>query len=129
MMMMQREKGLAVASLVFALCVASAASAQKGYSARVGIEPWHSERTLAPRSSFSRDTADSPPTSDASAEKYPLIGALIGAGVGFTAAFVVTHQAHVADHSEDALAYVAFVPFGAATGFVIGLVAYLVRRH
>src|ERR1700675_940722 len=105
MMMMQRDKGLAVASLAFALCVASPASAQTAYSPRVGIEPRHSERTLTSRSGFSRNAADALKTVDARAVNYPLIGALIGAGVGLTAAFIATHQAHVKDHSEDGLVY------------------------
>jgi hypothetical protein len=129
MMIMHREKGLAVASMVFALCVTSTASAQQRYSHRVGIEPRHSERTLTPRSGFSREAADSLPTVDAGAVTYPLIGAFIGAAVGFTAAFIGTHQRHIKDHSEDGIVYQILIPLGAATGLIAGCVAYVVRRN
>jgi hypothetical protein len=146
-MKMQRDKGLAVASLAFALCATSTASAQKDSSTRVGIEPRHSDsarkdsshrvgieprqsgRALDPRAGISRSAADSLPTPSANGWKYPFYGALIGAGVGFTAAFIVTHQAHVKDHSEDALAYMAAIPLGTVTGFVGGFVVYAMRRH
>ena len=127
--MMQRDKGLAVASMVFALCVTSTASAQQSYSHRVGIGPRHSERTLTRRSGFSRNAVDSLPTVDRGAVTYPLIGAFIGAAVGFTAAFIGTHQRHIKDHSEDGLVYQILVPFGAATGLIAGCVVYVVRRN
>jgi hypothetical protein len=126
-MMMQRGKGLSVASWVFALCLTSPAGAQASYSSRVGIEPRHSERALTPRSDFSRDAADSLPT--AASWQYPLIGALAGAGVGLTAAFIATHQRHIKDHSEDGFVYMTMVPFGAVTGLLSGCIVYLVRRH
>src|ERR1700675_2431774 len=100
-MIMHREKGLAVASMVVALCVTSTASAQQSDSHRVGIEPRHTERTLTPRSGLSRNAPDSVRTFDKGAVTYPLLGALIGAGVGLTAAYIGTHQRHVTDHSED----------------------------
>jgi hypothetical protein len=128
-MMMQRDKTLAVASLVFALCVTNTASAQQSYSHRVGIEPRHSERTLTPRSGLSRNAADTLPTVDKRAATYPLYGALIGAGVGFTVAFIGTHQAHIKDHSEDGLVYQLLIPFGAGAGLIAGCVVYLVRRN
>jgi hypothetical protein len=147
MMKMQRDKGLAVASLAFVLCATRTASAQKDSSNRVGIEPRHSDsaqkdsshrvgieprhsgRTLDPRFGISRTAADSLPAYSANGWKYPFYGALIGAGVGFTAAFIVTHQAHVKDHSEDALAYMVAIPFGTVAGFVAGFVLYAMRGH
>jgi hypothetical protein len=146
-MKMQRDKGLAVASLAFALCATSTASAQKGDSARVGIErrhsdsaqkdsshrvgtaPRRSERALDPRSDVSPSAADSLPTPSANGIMYPLYGALIGAAVGFTAAFIETHQKHVTDHSEDGFVYGVGLEFGAVTGFVAGFVVYAMRRH
>ncbi len=128
-MMMQRNKALAVASLALALGVTNTAIAQNGYSPRVGIEPRHSERALNPRSGFSRNAVDSLPTVDRGAVTYPLIGAFIGAAVGFTAAFIGTHQRHIKDHSEDGLVYQILVPFGAATGLIAGCVVYVVRRN
>jgi hypothetical protein len=129
LMMMQRDKGLAVASFAFALCATSTASAQKGDSSRAGIEPRHSERALNPRSGLSRAAADSLPTSSSSGWKYPLYGTLIGAGVGFSAAFIATHQRHVKDHSEDGLVYEFLTSFGAVAGFVGGFVLYAMRGH
>lgn len=129
MMMMQRDKTLAVASMVFALCVTSTASAQPSYSHRVGIEPRHSERTLTPRSGFSRNAADSVRTVDKGALTYPLFGALIGAGVGLTAAFIGTHQAHVKDHSEDGFVYQILVEFGAVAGLLGGIGVYVARHR
>jgi hypothetical protein len=128
-MIMQRDRGLAVASLVLGLCATSTVSAQQSYSHRVGIEPRHSEHTLTPRSGLSREAADSVPTVDARAATYPLYGALIGAGVGFTVAFIGTHQAHIKDHSEDGLVYQILIPFGAGVGLIAGCVVYLVRRN
>jgi len=128
-MMMQRNKGLAVASMVFALCVTSTASAQQSYSHRVGIGPRHSERTLTRRSGFSRNGADSVRTVDKGAVTYPLYGALIGAGVGFTAAFIGTHQRHVKDHSEDGFVYQILVEFGAVAGLLGGIGVYVARRR
>jgi hypothetical protein len=60
---------------------------------------------------------------------YPLYGALIGAGVGFTAAFISTHQRHIKDHSEDGFVYGVGLEFGAVAGFVGGFVVYAMRRH
>lgn len=129
MMMTQRDKRLAVASLAFALCATNTAGAQKDSSHRVGIEPRHSERAFNPRSGFSRSVADSLPTRSANGWKYPLYGALIGAGVGFTAAFIETHQRHVKDHSEDAFVYEVGLSFGAVAGFIAGFVVYAMRAH
>ena len=128
-MMMQRDKTLAVASTVFALCVTSIAGAQQSNSRRVGIEPRHSEHTLTVRPADSRNAADSVRTVDARAATYPLIGAVIGAGVGLTAAFIATHQAHVKDHSEDGFVYQILGSFGAVAGLIGGCVVYLVRRN
>jgi len=128
-MMMQRDKRLAIVWLAFALCATSTASAQKRDSSRVGIEPRHSERALDPRAGFSRTAADSLPTKSANGWKYPLYGALIGAGVGLTAAYIETHQRKVFDHSEDALVYEAGISFGAVAGFVGGFVLYAMRGH
>ena len=125
--MMQRDKKLAVASLVFALCATSTASAQKGDSSRVGIEPPHSEPAPKPRSDVSRTAADSLPSYSENAWKYPFYGALIGAGVGFTAAFFETHQRHILDHSEDGFVFAVFIPLGAVVGFVGGFVLYAMR--
>jgi hypothetical protein len=127
-MKMQRDKGLAVASLAFALC-ASTASAQRGDSSRVGIEPPRSERALNPRVGFSRTAADSLPSYSENGWKYPFYGALIGAGVGFTAALIETHQRHVMDHSEDGFVYEVGILFGAVTGFVAGFVVNAMRRR
>ncbi len=60
---------------------------------------------------------------------YPLYGILIGAGVGFTAALIDTHQPHVKDHSEDGFVYMVGTSFGAVTGFVAGFVVYAMRGH
>ena len=125
--MMQRDKRLAVASIAFALCATSTASAQKGDLPRAGIEPPHSERALNPRSGLSRTAADSLTTNSASGWKYPLYGALIGAGVGLTAAYIETHKRQVFDHSEDALVYMFGTSLGAVVGFVGGFVVYLMR--
>ena len=146
-MRMQRDKGLAVASLAFALCATSTASAQKDSSNRVGIEPRHSDSVrkdsshrvgietrhsdsaINPRSGISRSAADSLPSQSTSGWKYPFYGVLIGAAVGFTAAFIETHQRHVKDHSEDGLVYTVGISFGAVTGFVAGFVLYAMRGH
>ena len=128
-MMMQRDRMLAVASMVFALCVTSTASAQQSYSHRVGIEPRHSERTLTPRSGFSRNAPDSVRTVDKGALTYPLYGVLIGAGVGLTAAFIGTHQAHVKDHSEDGFVYQILVELGAVAGLLAGIGVYVARHR
>jgi hypothetical protein len=128
-MMLQRDKGLALASLAFALCATSTASAQTGDSSRAGIEPAHSERALNPRSGFSRTAADSLPTTSANGWKYPFYGALIGAGVGLTAAYIETHQRRVFDHSEDGLVYEVGISFGAVAGFIGGFVLYAMRGH
>ena len=126
---MQRDKRLAVASMAFALCATSTASAQNVDSSRVGIERRHSERALDPRPGFSRTAADSLPTKSANGWKYPLYGALIGAGVGLTAAYIETHKRQVFDHSEDALVYVFGTSLGAVVGFVGGFVVYAMRAH
>jgi hypothetical protein len=128
-MMMPRDKTPAVAAMIFALCATSAASAQQSDSHRVGIEPRHSERTLAPRAEFSRNAADSVRPADKGALTYPLYGALIGAGVGFTAAFIGTHQAHVKDHSEDGFVYQILIEFGAAAGLLTGIGVYVARHR
>ena len=127
--MMQRDKRIAVASLAFALCATSTASAQKGDSSRAGIEPRHSERAFNPRSGLSRTAGDSLPSNSGSGWKYPLYGALIGAGVGLTAAYIETHERHVTDHSEDGFVYGVLIPFGAVVGFVGGFVVYAMRGH
>jgi hypothetical protein len=138
-MMMPRDRTLAVASVIFALCVTSTASGQQSDSHRVGIQPprgattldatRHSERTLAPRAGFSRNAADSVRPADKGALTYPLYGALIGAGVGFTAAFIGTHQAHVKDHSEDGFVYQILIEFGAAAGLLTGIGVYVARHR
>jgi hypothetical protein len=125
--MMQRDKRLAVASIAFALCATSTASAQKGDSSRVGIEPPHSEPAPNPRSGLARAAADTLPSYSENGWKYPFYGALIGAGVGFTAAFIETHQRHIKDHSEDGLVFAGLIPFGAVVGFVGGFVLYAMR--
>ena len=129
LMMMQRDKGLALASLAFALCATSTGRAQTGDSSRAGIEARDSERALNPRSGLSRTAGHSLSTNSANAWKYPFYGALIGAGVGFTAAFIATHQRHVKDHSEDGLVYEVGISFGAVAGFVGGFVLYAMRGH
>lgn len=125
--MMQRAKGLAIAFCVFALCWTSVANAQTSFSSRIGIETRHSERSLTPRSGFSLGAADSLPT--AASWQYPLLGALAGAGVGLTAAFIATHQRHVKNHSEDELVYTSMVSLGAVAGLLTGCVVYVVRRN
>ena len=129
-LMMRQDKVLPTASLVFALCLTSTASAQGGYSPRVGIEAPHSERSLTPRPAFSREAADTLPTS--AAWEYPVVGALVGAGVGLTTAYIATHQRHVTDHSEDGLLYTYLFSFGAVVGLIGGMVVYTVayvRSH
>jgi len=124
---MQRHKGLAVALLTFALCATSTAGGQKGDSSRVGIEPPHSGRALNPHSGLARTAADTLPSYSENGWEYPFYGALIGAGVGFTAAYFRTHQQHIKDHSEDGLVYAVFIPLGAVAGFVGGFILYAMR--
>ena len=128
MLMIQRGKVLP-AALVFALCLTSTATAQGGYSPRVGIEPPHSERRLTPRTGLSREVADTLPADAWTALKYPLFGALIGAGVAFTVVYIGTPRQDVGDYSGNGYAYSILVPLGAVAGLIAGTAVYLVRRH
>jgi hypothetical protein len=127
-MMMRRSRWVVVACGV-ALCLTSTANAQKADSSRVGIEPRHSEHAFTPRANFSREAADSLSSDSGGGLKYPLIGALIGAGVGLAAGLVVMGGDGDNGNSNEGLAYLIFVPGGALIGFTAGFVAYLARRH
>jgi len=53
---------------------------------------------------------------------HALVGAAIGAAVGFTTALITTNQEQVKDHSEDGLAYLYLTASGAVIGLVIGAI-------
>jgi hypothetical protein len=82
--------------------------------------------SLKDRSRLSSDTVkrDSGP----SWGRYIGFGFLAGAALGTTAAFLATHASGVTDHSEDGLAYMFFIPTGAAVGAVVGGVLAVTSR-
>jgi hypothetical protein len=129
MLMTKRAKGLP-AALIFVLCVTSTAGAQSGDSARVGIEPLHSEPRPTPRPGVSPPSREArPPLSAAAAWKYPLIGVLVGAGATFTVIYIGSHQRHIKSHSEDGYAYAILLPIGTVAGLIGGIAVYLVRAR
>ena len=93
------------------LSLAFNAQAQSISSARLGVNA-QTRAPVAPR--------DSTDPAIVRIANGALIGAGVGAGVGVVVALVETNRGTVTDHSEDALAYIAFSAFGAFIGLIVG---------
>lgn len=78
------------------------------------------------KSRLSSDAAKSDGSSP-SWGRYVGVGMIAGAALGTAAAFFVTHQSSVTDHSEDGLAYILFIPAGFLIGAVVGGVVGMTR--
>jgi hypothetical protein len=76
----------------------------------------------------SRVSPDTAKRNSTSWGRYISFGFLAGAALGTTAAFLATHAPGVTDHSEDALAYIVFIPTGALFGTLVGGVLAITNR-
>jgi hypothetical protein len=83
---------------------------------------------LPPPLRFSYAERDSIQPKNISVSHFALVGAGIGAGAGLLAGAIASTQSHVTDHSEDAIAYIAFASAGALIGLVAGTIVGLTRR-
>jgi hypothetical protein len=128
--------------VIASLSLAPPALAQTDSTGRVGITVKHDSVTpLPPRAQTARrgttpEATATTPEKPAAPQRdttcpcykyigpYSLIGMAIGAGVGFTTAYVISHGRHgsYVDHSEDGWAYQFFATAGGVVGLVVGLV-------
>jgi|1185.fasta_scaffold781055_1 hypothetical protein len=114
--------------LLVSVLVVGNAEAQQTDSLRLGFSA-HRALLASPHALKPDDRALTDSTSDriTSTANGALIGAGVGAAAGLIGAFVATHQAKVTDHSEDGVALVVFVSFGAFVGLLIGGIVGFVR--
>jgi hypothetical protein len=109
--------------------VAQSAEAQRSASIQLGFR---SERespgSPTPLKVSDLLVRDSTSSRAARTSHGALVGAGIGAAAGTVAAFIATHNANVTDHSEDGLAYIGLLSFGAFVGLVVGGIVGFVRN-
>ncbi len=115
--------------IVCALAAFSPVGAQRpasvGMVAQRGISPTHIRATALRSAARYTLVAKGP----APLSRYLFLGAAAGAISGIVVSYIYTHQPRITDHSEDAIAYVVFVPTGAALGAVAGLIAGVSARR
>ena len=104
------------------------AEAQQASTIRLGLTVAKTTSWLtSPRNLSGRPDANASPDRAARTAHGALIGAGIGAATGLVVAVILTNQAKVTDHSEDALGYIALTSFGAFVGLVVGGIVGFVR--
>jgi uncharacterized membrane protein len=97
---------------------ASVAGAQRA-AAAVGVRPAVPELSAPARAAAVRAAGQA---GAARVVRHAAVGALAGAAAGALTAFVVLAASDHPDRSEDGMAYVLFVPAGAALGTIVGAV-------